>query len=46
MDVKNKIQIAFSSAIHRDDQDFEEKIKEISRNLCKGIYVRDHTLSM
>ena len=33
------IQIAFSSVIHRDDQDFEEEIKEINRkleNLCKG----------
>ena len=46
VDVKNEIQIAFSSVIHRDDQGFEEKIKEINRNLCKGIYVRDHTLSM
>ena len=27
------IQIAFSSVIHRDDQDFEEEIKEINRNL-------------
>ena len=29
----------FSSIIHRDDQDFEEEIKEINRkleNLCKG----------
>ena len=37
-DVNNKIQIAFSSVIHRDDQDFEEEIKEINRkleNVCK-----------
>ena len=39
IDVNNKNQIAFSSIIHRDDQDFEEEIKEINRkleNLCKG----------
>ena len=39
IDVNNEIQIAFSSVIHRDDQDFEEEIKEINRkleNLCKG----------
>ena len=39
IDVKNEIQIAFSSVVHRDDQDFEEEIKEINRklqNLCKG----------
>ena len=39
IDVNNEIQIAFSSVIHRDDQDFEEEIKENSRkldNLCKG----------
>ena len=35
VDVKNEIQIAFSSVIHRDDEGFEEKIKEINRNLCK-----------
>ena len=38
-DVNSEIQIAFSSVIHRDDQDFEEEIKEINRkleNLCKG----------
>ena len=38
-DVNNEIQIAFSSVIHRNDQDFEEEIKEINRkleNLCKG----------
>ena len=36
------MQIAFSSVIHRDNQDFEEKIKKINRKLenlgkCKGI---------
>ena len=39
IDVNNEIQIAFTSVIHRDDQDFEEEIKEINRkleNLCKG----------
>ena len=39
IDVNNEIQITFSSVIHRDDQDFEEEIKEINRkleNLCKG----------
>ena len=39
IDVNSEIQIAFSSVIHRDDQDFEEEIKENSRkleNLCKG----------
>ena len=39
IDVNNEIQIAFSSVIHRNDQDFEEEIKEINRkleNLCKG----------
>ena len=39
IDVKNEMQIAFSSVIHRDDQDIEEEIKEINRkleNLCKG----------
>ena len=35
VDVKNEIQIAFSSVIHCDDQGFEEKMKEINRNLCK-----------
>ena len=38
-DVNNEVQIAFSGVIHRDDQDFEEEIKEINRkleNLCKG----------
>ena len=37
--VNNEIQIAFSSVIHRNDQDFEEEIKEINRkleNLCEG----------
>ena len=39
IDANNEVQIAFSSVIHRDDQDFEEEIKEIKRkleNLCKG----------
>ena len=39
IDVNNEIQIAFSSVIHHEDQDFEEEIKEINRkleNLCKG----------
>ena len=39
IDVNNEIQIAFSSVVHRNDQDFEEEIKEINRkleNLCKG----------
>ena len=39
IDANNEIQIAFSSAIHRNDQDFEEEVKEINRkleNLCKG----------
>ena len=38
-DVNNEILIAFSSAIHHDDQDFKEEIKEINRkleNLGKG----------
>ena len=38
-DVNNEIQTAFLGVIHRDDQDFEEEIKEINRkmeNLCKG----------
>ena len=33
------MQIAFSSVIHHDDQDFEEEIKNINeklKNLCKG----------
>ena len=39
INVNNEVQIAFSGVIHRDDQDFEEEIKEIDRkleNLCKG----------
>ena len=39
IDVNKEIQIAFSSVIHRDDQDLEEEIKEFNRkleNLCKG----------
>ena len=38
-DVNNDVKIAFSCAIHLDDQNFEEEIKEINRkleNLCKG----------
>ena len=33
IDVNYEIQIAFSSVIHRDDQDFEEEMKEINRKL-------------
>ena len=43
IDVNSEIQIAFSSVIHRDDQDFEEEIKENSRkleNLCRGKWVK------
>ena len=43
IDVNNEIQIAFSSVIHRKDQDFEEEIKEIKRkleNLCKGKWIK------
>ena len=39
IEVNNEVQSAFSGIIHRDDQDFEEEIKEINRkleNLCKG----------
>ena len=39
IDVNNEIQIAFSIVIHRNDQDFEEEIKEINiklENLCKS----------
>ena len=39
IDVNNEIQVAFSGVIHRNDQDFDEEIKEINRkleNLCKG----------
>ena len=39
IDVNNERKITFSSVIHRNDQDFEEDIKEINRkleNLCKG----------
>ena len=46
-DVNNEIQIAFSSVIHRNDQDFEEEIKEINRkleNLCKGKEINFHRL--
>ena len=37
-DVNNKVQIAFSGVIHRNDQDLKEEVKEINRkleNLCK-----------
>ena len=47
IDVNNEIQIAFSSVIHRNDQDFEEEIKEINRkleNLCKGKEINFHRL--
>ena len=43
IDVNSEVQIAFSGFIHRDDQNFEEEIKEIKRkleNLCKGKGVR------
>ena len=33
INVNNEIQIAFSSVIHCEDQDFEEEIKEINRKL-------------
>ena len=33
IDVNNEIQIAFSNVNHRDDQDFEEEIKEINTKL-------------
>ena len=39
IDVNNKVQITFSGVFQRDDQDFEEEIKEINRNLenlCKS----------
>ena len=39
IDVNNERKITFSNVIHRDDQNFEEDIKEINRkleNLCKG----------
>ena len=39
IDVCNEVEIDFTGAIQRDDQDFEEEIKEINRkleNLCKG----------
>ena len=38
IDVNNEVQIDSSGVIHRDDQDFEEQIKEINRKLetlCK-----------
>ena len=39
IDLNNEVQIDFLAVIHRNDQDFEEEIKEINRkleNLCKG----------
>ena len=33
IDVNNERKITFSNAIHRDDQDFEEDIKEINKKL-------------
>ena len=33
IDVNNEVQIDFSGAIDRDDQDFEKEIKEIKRKL-------------
>ena len=39
IDVNNEVQIPFSGFIHHDDQDFEEQINEIIReleNLCMG----------
>ena len=39
IDVNNEVKIAFSGVIHRDDQAFQEEMKEINRkleNLCKG----------
>ena len=38
-DVNNKIGIALSSVIHRDDQDLEDEINKLNKkleNLCKG----------
>ena len=43
IDVNNEVQIAFSGVIHRDDQDFEEEIKEITKNW--RIYVSVKELS-
>ena len=39
IDVNNEIQIAFSSVIHHDDQDFKEEINRKFENFCmsKGI---------
>ena len=41
-DVNNEVEIDFTGAIRRDDQDFEEENKEINRkleNLCKGKWI-------
>ena len=38
-DVNNKIEIALSGVIHRDDQDLEDEINKLNiklENLCKG----------
>ena len=43
IDVNKEIQTAFSSVIHRNNQDFEEEIKEVNRkleNLCKGKVIK------
>ena len=40
-DVNNEEQIAFSVVIHRDDQDFEEEIKEINRKLENLLRVKE-----
>ena len=50
IDVNNKVQITFSGVFQRDDQDFEEEIKEINRNLenlckSKGVkFINNNTL--
>ena len=44
IDVNNEIQIALSSVIHRDDQDFEEKLKKSTERW--RIYVRVKGLSL
>ena len=50
IDVNNKVQITFSGIFQRDDQDFEEEIKEINRNLenlckSKGVkFINNNTL--
>ena len=50
IEVNNKVQITFSGLFQRDDQDFEEEIKEINRNLenlckSKGVkFINNNTL--